>query len=341
MNRHILKQNNDYSFIGDYTILNTLPKAVYQLDWNGFGNCILHHISDDFQIPTPLFDIDKQFRSIILKSFNTYNKNLGVCLLGQKGTGKSVTAKLLANETGLPVIIINKAVPKNINFIDYLNKYQDSFVLFIDEFEKLFKECNYDSENNFYTQEDLLSFLDGFNFNSKKMFLFTSNSELSDFYQNRPSRIKFSKEYKGISLELGNQIIQKTLVYPEFAEDLIENLDKENCTIDILLCIIEEINVQNLPYSEFKSFFNFKKNRFSDIVNVYKKEGSEWVLTNLELSDDIKDYFRENKSPGNSYLFNDGNYYTRKSINPLIYEHTNEKTTNVYKLEFLSTKFTY
>jgi hypothetical protein len=55
-------------------------------------------------------------------------------------------------------------------------------------------------------------------------------------------------------------------------------LDVPSCTVDIVTTIIEEINIQNKPYSEFKDFFNHKERE--TIYTKYRKEpdGSwKWI----------------------------------------------------------------
>ncbi len=63
--------------------------------------------------------------------------NMGVLLNGVKGTGKSVTAKLICNELKnfLPIIIVDKAYE---GLPQFISKIQQEVIIFIDEFEKVF-----------------------------------------------------------------------------------------------------------------------------------------------------------------------------------------------------------
>lgn len=317
----ILKQNNTYNFISEYTILKELPNSIYELDWDLFSNCSLKELQKEFTLPSKIYETDKEknFKKRVIHSYKSINKNLGVLLIGKKGTGKSVCAKSLCNELGIPVILIKKSIPKKVDFMSFLEKYEGEYVLFIDEFEKIF--LDYTEEEN-YTQEDLLSFFDGVSTNKKRMILLTSNSQINDHFINRPSRVKFLRNYSGIDLELGSLIIKETLEIKEFSEDLISNINSEICTIDILTSIIEEINIHKIPYSEFKEDFNFK-----DDVNLaydyftFNEEEQKWES---EIDNKIKDYIEENSSRGKELK---KTYY--------LYDMTltlKDKTLNIYEV---------
>ena len=58
-------------------------------------------------------------------------------------------------------------------------------------------------------------------------------------------------------------------------EDLLNNLPYKDLNLDALIKIISEINNHNMPYSKFKSFFNFKENKNLDIsVSIKLEDGS-------------------------------------------------------------------
>lgn len=56
---------------------------------------------------------DDIFKKRIITYFNKANTNTtGVMLAGTKGTGKTVMAKILAKESGLPIIVVNPDYPE-------------------------------------------------------------------------------------------------------------------------------------------------------------------------------------------------------------------------------------
>ena len=78
----------------------------------------------------------------VLKTYHKLNRNMGVILSGPKGVGKSMFARMLANEgykEGLPLVIIREPLPNIVGFISSIR--QGCMVLF-DEFDKAFKEYN-------------------------------------------------------------------------------------------------------------------------------------------------------------------------------------------------------
>jgi hypothetical protein len=133
-----LVEQKEWSIISDFRLENTLENKNYSFEVGAFGRMFLREHST-FSIPSPLYDVDKNFRDIVIKSFKENEGNTGVLLSGEKGSGKTVCAKLLAQEVGIPVIIINKPIDKSIDFASFLKNIKQDFILFIDEFEKNFE----------------------------------------------------------------------------------------------------------------------------------------------------------------------------------------------------------
>ena len=198
---HILKDHKKYYFFNSLTIEKTLVPKNYLFNFDSFGNCWLEDI-EEFKMPEKIYDIDTDMRKIFKKSFVHNDTNLGILLTGNKGQGKSITAKLLCQEMNLPVIILNKQIPIDVGFITFLKNIEQDYILFIDEFEKLFKvnRSNNGDKNDYHSQESFLSFMDGvITTEHKIMFLLTTNEHVNEFLINRPSRIKFLKEYEELA----------------------------------------------------------------------------------------------------------------------------------------------
>lgn len=245
------------------------PGVVYDLELTDRGISLREQ--NGITLPEKVYDFEKPFRDQILRSLRDKkaNMNIGVLLEGYKGQGKSVIAKQLAIESGLPIICINQKIPSGYDFISFLGKIKQDHVLLIDEFEKLFSERD-DSEGKYHTQDVFLSFLDGtISYNHKRLTILTSNKEIGDKFINRPSRIRYYKKFNFMSNEIFNAIVNDKLKNKRFKKDLIDNLNIPTCTIDILTTIIEEINIHNKAYSSFKKFFNHKEK--SIIYTRYKK----------------------------------------------------------------------
>lgn len=145
----------------------------------------------------------------IINSFKATDKNLGVLLYGESGSGKSLLAKQICVELSKehPVIIV---LPEHVEIIDkFIDNIDDRCVFFIDEFEKMFKKPS--------DQSGLLSVVDGTS-SKKNLFVFTANEKdkVNEYFFNRPSRIRYAYEYES----LPDSIVLEVL------EDLLDNKDR-------------------------------------------------------------------------------------------------------------------
>jgi hypothetical protein len=272
----ILKSGSSYRLLDDFTIIEGLPTNHYSFDYDAYGSIFLSDMQEP-KLPEKIYDNDKNFRNMVIKSYNHNENNTGVLFIGDKGTGKSVSAKLLAKEINIPVIHITKQILLEIDFSAFINKIQQEIVIFIDEFEKSFED--YDRENmKYHTQKSFLSLMDGSGGQYKRLFIFTSNSEINDYMNDRPSRIKYKKKYKGIDPFLVEQIIKDNIEDIEIINDLIENIDSETFTIDALMSIIKEIKIHNVKYSDFKDVFNFNPISLSFIISIINENGMVELL---------------------------------------------------------------
>lgn len=265
---NILKDNGRYRFFNSLTIDKELPVKNYIFDYDSFGNCFLRD-AEDFKFPEKVYDVNAEMRSDIIKAFNAYDKNLGVLLTGAKGQGKSLNAKLLCKEINLPVIIVNKSIPKDVNFVEFFNGIKQNYCMFIDEFEKLFANKGQSNENVDYHEQDVfLSFMDGVLTNEHKvMFLLTTNETVNEYFINRPSRVKFLQEYNELPEELFNQITDDRLNNSKYKSDLEDSISLINMNIDLLISIIDDINLFDKPFSEFKDIYNYRLQQYKYEMN--------------------------------------------------------------------------
>lgn len=253
---NILNDGGQYYFFNSVTIDKNLAVKNYTFNFDAKkGNCWLED-AEPFKVPEKIYDVNSKLRNLVKSSFNHYDKNMGILLTGNKGQGKSLTSKLICQEAGIPIIMINKSIPKNVDFINFFSQIKQNYCLFVDEFEKLFS--NHD-DPDFHEQESFLSFMDGASsISNKVMFLMTSNSSVNEFLINRPSRIKFLQEYEELPEELFHMIVDDKLKNKEFKSNLEENISLINMNIDLLISIVDDINLFNEPFSNFKELYNYK-----------------------------------------------------------------------------------
>lgn len=148
----------------------------------------------------------------VLKSFKIIDRNFGIILSGQKGIGKSLFAKVLAEaalKEGYPVLTVGTYTP-GIN--DFLSSIDQEVVVIFDEFEKNFIPENKDDNHD--PQQDMLTLFDGLD-GGKKLFVITCNrvSDLNDYLKNRPGRFHYH-------FSLGNPTPE------EITEYMIDKLDQ-------------------------------------------------------------------------------------------------------------------
>lgn len=188
-----LIQNGQNFILGNFGSLpNKLPLGTYSILFNKDSNSYYLHLIDDIQIPNKIYGDIVQFAKRVCTKYSSKDRNLGVLLVGTKGAGKSLEARVIANLLNLPVIVVSEGYddPEFISFLT--DPALGNCVILIDEFEKLYDGQNADSNK-------LLSLLDG-PYNTHHIFIFTANEfyRINSMMKNRPSRIHFLKEFTGL-----------------------------------------------------------------------------------------------------------------------------------------------
>lgn len=185
---------------------------------------------------------------------------------------KTVLAKVLALESGLPIVVVNGEYPARC-----LNKFFKEFktpvcVLF-DEVEK-----NWDTEK-------MLEFLDGVQSTAKKLVLMTCNSlsKVSEYMQDRCSRIRYLRKYGADeNIELVDQLVQ------DFE---IKNPEEVSTFIKTRIQLMSMDNICSF-LQEVKTFeeANFTLEELLEVMNISPK-GSPIIESDIEnIEDDNNDY---------------------------------------------------
>jgi len=236
-----------------------IPVGVYELIITMTG-AYLEKVSDNFEFNYKLYGVENEFIEHSMKSFATLTKNMGVLLCGLKGTGKTVTAKQLANLSGLPVILVTAGT---INALSYFNDVPQPLCFFFDEFEKIIRQD--DAQN----MSNVLSFVDGTITTQKHLMLFTSNTiKVNEYFIDRPGRIRYIKKFDSLGIDVVQEIVNDKLNNKEHAKDLIEWVTYfKFLTIDLLTSIIDEINIHDMSVKQFKDFFNADNEKTPYTVN--------------------------------------------------------------------------
>lgn len=248
-----LKTENSFTCVpGSTCILSELPKGIYNLVQNPRTlEFSLERLYDSFEFPFEMYNLEEGFISHVLKTFENTTSNLGILLNGVKGTGKTVTAKILATRMNLPVIIISSPFEGGLS--DYLGSLDSECILFFDEFEKNFPGA----ENSSL----LLSVMDGvYNTRTRKVFILTTNkTTIDENFLSRPSRIRYKKSFGNLPIEVVKSFLEKNLHDQSQTNSVISWVNTlANSTIDILKCIVDELNLHKCPVDDIKGFMNLQ-----------------------------------------------------------------------------------
>ncbi len=333
MKQTIVKEGNKISIKGNVEILKELKSGNYLLVFNEKKEEFDLFEQPDFKIPEKIYGKELQIADKYVDTFKKRKgKPLGIWLSGRKGTGKSLTAQLTCIKSELPVIIINQ---KHVGekFYSFIASLNFPCVIFIDEFEKIYPEEE--------DQETFLSILDG-TLSSNKMFIFTTNTtRISQYLKNRPGRIFYAKDYANLDKETVDEIIDDLLDNKEEKFDLkTVLLILGQISVDVLISIIEEMNMYELPAAQAVEHLNVEV-EIEDFDVTLILDGKRFTTTAdfnplkttyfwLQYHDHISDryqYFSKERSGFKLSVDTDSFVFTDKQHNKLIFKPMKAKDT--------------
>ena len=290
-----------YPISGNTVLLKTPGKGIFNLvqSQNPMDARLgLQKIANTFEFNFKIYELgcDEMLKTIKKTwesdVFVNGEKNLGVIFNGLKGTGKTLSAKLLCNALDLPVVIVQHPYEGLVNFLQSLCF---ECIVFIDEAEKTFKKGEDD--------DVLLRLIDGVYNQTRKLYILTTNQlTLNDNLLGRPGRIRYRFEFSNLLPKAINDYLDDNLL-PQFADQrrsILNQVDLlEISTIDILKALVDEVNIHgqlpdnmclNIPtakhafeilefysiteldrYKEVKTFIN-RQMKDSDATTI-----SEWL----------------------------------------------------------------
>lgn len=231
--------------------------VVYEPKYDRYSGEISLKKTSELSLPKKIYSTtndDKFIEKVLTQYENVQVGVLGVMLAGLKGSGKSVTAKNIAVQSGLPIIVMDKTFPAY-QLKTFFAKMADiNACILFDEIDKIGED---------YDDDLLLQVLDGMNTAGKKLIVFTCNDteEVNEYLIDRCSRIRYWREFGEMSASMINQV-------------LIDNLDDKS-KVDELTDFIQE----NLKCVSFDNIFSFIKE-----VNCYPEEIFDDLLDDMNLS---------------------------------------------------------
>lgn len=262
---------------GVYDTVSHIPKGVWLLLTNPKTGEFYLSKAQDFTIPSKIYGDAHALSDRYVKTFQDEKKtnNLGIVLSGVKGTGKSLTAKLTALKSKLPIILITEPYGGSI-FHEFVNQLKKPVCFFIDEFEKIYSDKE---------QESILSILDGVT-SVKHMFILTSNEsqKYNKYLINRPGRIHYLKQHERISDDVLEEI-SNLLVNPDWKNEFIELMNTvEEANIDMALALVYECNSFNENPATAAQYLNIKIGELTFDVYIKFPTGVITHKTNYKIS---------------------------------------------------------
>ena len=227
----------------DLKSYDLLPADYYVVRFNPKKGFYLEKYSEFQMTESKIYGIHLDKVHKVLKSFEAFNRNLGVILSGDKGIGKSLFARLLGKEAvnnGVPVIIVDGFIEGIGSFIDSIN--QEVMILF-DEFDKTFARGRDDAVD---PQASMLSLFDGVA-QGKKLFVVTCNElrGLNGFLVNRPGRFHYHFRFEYPSAEDIRNYLHDKLIPEAYSaiEDVVNFSKRVALNYDCLRAIAFELNL--------------------------------------------------------------------------------------------------
>lgn len=226
-----------------------LKNQVYTVKQNPqTGEFYLVEVCEKYTFDYKLYGLEAPLIKRVLKSWEAVKGNMGMLLNGVKGTGKTVSSKIIANELNQPTIVVTTPY-KGVQY--FINSIPQNITVFIDEYEKIYGQSN-----------DMLTIMDGaMNSPYRRMFLLTTNKlYIEDNLKQRPSRLRYIKKFEDLAPSVVEEIVDDILEYKEFREDCLKFMTTLSLiTVDIVKSVISEVNIHCESPFEFGDVFNVSK----------------------------------------------------------------------------------
>ncbi|MFD2024156.1 AAA family ATPase [Promicromonospora aerolata] len=168
-----------------------LPVATYTIAFSQMSGYSLHEAEPLAPGEETIYGNHASRVRRIVTGYGAMDRSLGVILSGDKGMGKSLMIRMLAEQMRelhrLPTVLVQHSTPGLGSFLDELGEA----VVVFDEFEKVFA-----SEGDAESQNQFLSLFDGLSV-TKRLYVLSVNelSRVNDYMLNRPGRFHYHMRF--------------------------------------------------------------------------------------------------------------------------------------------------
>lgn len=230
----------------------TLPAGNYTVKLNPMTGFYLETV-DAFPSLGKIYGNTMKFANRIMATFKDRPSTTGVLLSGEKGSGKTLLAKIISQmgaEVGYPTLTINQALHGE-DFNKFIQTIDVPAIIIFDEFEKI-----YDDE----AQQSLLTLFDGM-YPTKKLFVMTCNDKwrIDSHMRNRPGRIFYALDFSGLDIDFIREYCEDNLKNKEHIESVCRaSVLFSQFNFDMLKALVEEMNRFNEPAQDAMFMLNAK-----------------------------------------------------------------------------------
>lgn len=264
---------------------NALPARAYIVRFDKLTGFYLDEYADIQVAEDKIYGECMKKVQKVLRSYEKFDRNLGVILSGYKGIGKSLFAKILSVrviKSGIPVIIVDQYIP---GIASYIETIDQSVMVLFDEFDKTFGDVK-PSEGEVEPQAALLGLFDGIS-QGKKLFVITCNDirKLNDFVINRPGRFHYHFRFEYPSADEIRTYLHDKLGKEHYheIEPIVTFSRKVDLNYDCLRAIAFEVNNGESFHSAIRdlNIINLSQERYN--ITIYFQNGSPMYARNRNI----------------------------------------------------------
>lgn len=270
---------NTFSQVGDCVFpnqgsqqLERLPAATYTIEADPMKGLFFQK-APDMEVAGKMYGGVPVRIERIMRTYEHRSNNTGVLLTGEKGSGKTMLARQLSAECrklNMPTIIINKGI-NGASLLTLLRSIEQPYMLFIDEFEKVYSEKP--------AQESMLPIFDGV-LGGKRMTVVTCNDmwKLSDYLLNRPGRFFYHIKYSGLEEDAIREYCEENLTDKSQVDAVVAASGSFAAfNFDMMQALVAEMNLYSETPREAIAFLNMEVRGETD-----------WQLVDFELAKSVK-----------------------------------------------------